>query len=196
MLVTKSTSHQLIWLKILADGESVPLSVLAKIGGVSKTQAHNIVQWGKELQGHHLVKSHSKTSKPKTELMSNADKPQQNSESLMLGKVQEVISYLNLVTGKKFSATGADNTKYVMKLLKENYSFEDFKHVIDVKTSKWKGTDMDDYLRPQTLFGSKFNAYLNESINHGTKQTSSSIQQTIDTAQRVAESFDWGVDSE
>lgn len=196
MLVTKSTSHQLIWLKILADGESVPLSLLAKIGGVSKTQAHNIVQWGKELQGHHLVKSHSKTPKPKTELMLNADKPQQNSESLMLGKVQEVISYLNLVTGKKFSATGADNTKYVMKLLKENYSFEDFKHVIDVKTAKWKGTNMDDYLRPQTLFGSKFNAYLNESINHGTKQTSSSIQQTIDTAQRVAESFDWGVDSE
>lgn len=196
MLVTKSTSHQLIWLKILADGESVPLSVLAKIGGVSKTQAHNIVQWGKETQGLHLVKKNVKTPKPKQELMLNADKPKENSESVMLGKVQEVISYLNHVTGKKFSATGADNTKYVMKLLKENYSFEDFKHVIDVKTSKWKGTDMDDYLRPQTLFGSKFNAYLNESINHGTKQTSSSIQQTIDTAQRVAESFDWGLDTE
>jgi hypothetical protein len=50
VLVTKSTSHQLIWLKIMADGESVPLSLLAKIGSVSKTQAFRIIQWGKEIQ--------------------------------------------------------------------------------------------------------------------------------------------------
>jgi uncharacterized phage protein (TIGR02220 family) len=196
VLVTKSTSHQLIWLKILADGESVPLSILAKIGGVSKTQAFNIVQWGKEYEVESSPKILQKTGKNKKAIVVNADKPLDDKENLIRQKVDEIISYLNLATGKKFSSTGADNTKYVVKLLKENYSIDDFKHVIDVKTSKWKGTDMDDYLRPQTLFGNKFNAYLNESINHGTKQTSSSIQQTIDTAQRVAESFDWGLDSE
>ena len=171
MLVTKSTSHQLIWLKILAEGDNVPLAVLAKIGGVGKTQAFNIVQWGKELQG------------------GNSPKILQKPEVKKLPRV------VNMATGKKFSSTGVDNTKYVTKRLSENYSFEDFKHVIDVKTAKWKGTDMDEYLRPQTLFGSKFNAYLNETINNGRQQTSS-IQQTIDTAQRVAESFDWGLDSE
>ena len=83
----------------------------------------------------------------------------------------------------------------MMKKIDEGYTFDNFKHVIDVKTAKWKGTDMEDYLRPQTLFGSKFNAYLNELPNNGKQQTSS-IQQTIDTAQRVAESIDWGVDTE
>jgi len=196
VLITKSTSHQLIWLKILAEGESVPLTTLAKIGGVSKTQAHNIVQWGKELQGGNPPKSVQKPVVKKLPMVANADKQNDDDKNLIRQKVEQIIQYLNLATGKKFSSTGVDNTKCVMKRLNEHYSLDDFKHVIDVKTAKWKGTDMDDYLRPQTLFGNKFNAYLNESINHGTKQTSNSIQQTIDTAQRVAESFDWGLDTE
>ncbi len=195
MLVTKSTSHQLIWLKILAEGDNVPLAVLAKIGGVGKTQAFNIVQWGKELQGGNSPKILQKPEVKKPQMVVNADKQKDDDKSTIRQKVEEIIAYLNMATGKKFSSTGVDNTKFVTKRLSENYSFEDFKHVIDVKTAKWKGTDMDEYLRPQTLFGNKFNAYLNETINNGRQQTSS-IQQTIDTAQRVAESFDWGVDSE
>ena len=181
--MTKSTSHQLIWLKIMADGESVPLSLLAKIGSVSKTQAFRIIQWGKELK-------EKTTSKA---ILISKDK--ENKKEVISQKVAEIIEYLNLATGKKFSATGNDNIKHVMKKIDEGYTFDNFKHVIDVKTAKWKGTDMEDYLRPQTLFGSKFNAYLNELPNNGKQQTSS-IQQTIDTAQRVAESIDWGVDTE
>lgn len=195
MLVTKSTSHQLIWLKILAEGDNVPLAVLAKIGGVGKTQAFNIVQWGKELQGGNSPKILQKPEAKKLPMLVNADKQKDEEKNIIRQKVEEIIAYLNMATGKKFSSTGVDNTKFVTKRLSENYSFEDFKHVIDVKTAKWKGTDMDEYLRPQTLFGGKFNAYLNETINNGRQQTSS-IQQTIDTAQRVAESFDWGLDSE
>lgn len=195
MLVTKSTSHQLIWLKILAEGDNVPLAVLAKIGGVGKTQAFNIVQWGKELQGGNSPKILQKPEVKKLPMVINADKQKDDDKSTIRQKVEEIIAYLNMATGKKFSSTGVDNTKFVTKRLSENYSFEDFKHVIDVKTAKWKGTDMDEYLRPQTLFGNKFNAYLNETINNGRQQTSS-IQQTIDTAQRVAESIDWGVDTE
>jgi len=179
----------------LAEGDNVPLAVLAKIGGVGKTQAFNIVQWGKELQGGNSPKILQKPEVKKPQMVVNADKQKDDDKSTIRQKVEEIIAYLNMATGKKFSSTGVDNTKFVTKRLSENYSFEDFKHVIDVKTAKWKGTDMDEYLRPQTLFGNKFNAYLNETINNGRQQTSS-IQQTIDTAQRVAESFDWGVDSE
>lgn len=38
---------------------------------------------------------------------------------------------------------------------------EDFKKVIDWKVSEWTGTDMEKYLRPETLFGTKFEGYLN-----------------------------------
>ena len=33
--------------------------------------------------------------------------------------------------------------------------------MIDKKCSEWLGTDMEQYLRPQTLFGTKFESYLN-----------------------------------
>jgi uncharacterized phage protein (TIGR02220 family) len=179
----------------MADGESVPLSLLAKIGSVSKTQAFRIIQWGKELQEDNSPEIHQKPKKKTTSKAIVISKDNENKKEVISQKVAEIIEYLNLATGKKFSATGNDNIKHVMKKIDEGYTFDNFKHVIDVKTAKWKGTDMEDYLRPQTLFGSKFNAYLNELPNNGKQQTSS-IQQTIVTAQRVAESIDWGVDTE
>ena len=48
--------------------------------------------------------------------------------------------------------------------MKEGYTVEDFKKVIDNKVSDWTDGDMEKYLRPQTLFRpSNFEAYLNES---------------------------------
>ena len=37
-----------------------------------------------------------------------------------------------------------------------------FKKVIDSKSKEWLNTDFEKYLRPATLFGSKFESYLNE----------------------------------
>lgn len=179
----------------MADGESVPLSVLAKIGSVGKSQAFRIIQWGKEVQENNSSEIRQKPKEKAISKSLSVSKDKENDKEVIDEKVIAVIEYLNLVTGKKFSTTGNDNIKHVIKRITEGYTMDNFKHVIDVKTAKWKGTDMQDYLRPQTLFGSKFNAYLNEIPNHG-KQQNSSIQQTIDTAQRVAESIDWGVDTE
>jgi hypothetical protein len=45
----------------------------------------------------------------------------------------------------------------------EGYTLEDFKQVIDVKTEEWKDNpEFFKYLRPETLFGSKFDSYLNQ----------------------------------
>ena len=142
--MTKSTSHQLIWLKIMADGESVPLSLLAKIGSVSKTQAFRIIQWGKELQGDNSPEIHQKPKKTKSTRLVKTSKNADEDKNLISQKVEEIISYLNQVAGKKFSPTTEDNAKPIRNRLDEKYSFQDFKHVIDVKTAKWKGTDMDD----------------------------------------------------
>jgi hypothetical protein len=121
VLVTKSTSHQLIWLKILADGESVPLSILAKIGGVSKTQAHNIVSWGKELQDGNSPKISQKPTKTKSTRLVKTSKNEDEDKNLISQKVEEIISYLNQVAGKKFSPTTEDNAKPIRKRLEEKY---------------------------------------------------------------------------
>ena len=44
------------------------------------------------------------------------------------------------------------------------FTVEDCKHVIDVKYADWYGTDYEKYLRPETLFGSKFQNYLNQKL--------------------------------
>ena len=74
---------------------------------------------------------------------------------------QEVIEYLNQKTGKKFKAGSKANQKHIKARLSEGFTLEDFKRVIDLKCEEWSGSQMDMYLRPETLFGSKFDSYLN-----------------------------------
>lgn len=48
--------------------------------------------------------------------------------------------------------------------LNDGFTVEDFKTVIDKKAKEWQGTTMERYLRPETLFGNKFEGYLNQNI--------------------------------
>lgn len=48
--------------------------------------------------------------------------------------------------------------------LNEGYTVEDFYTVIDKKYDEWQGTEREKYLRPETLFGNKFESYLNQNI--------------------------------
>lgn len=72
------------------------------------------------------------------------------------------LTYLNHTVGKNYKYLDK-NLKPILARLKEGYTLEDFKHVIDVKTADWKNNpEFSKYLRPETLFGSKFDDYLNQ----------------------------------
>lgn len=72
------------------------------------------------------------------------------------------IVYLNQVANKRYKFV--DKTKrLLLARFKEGYTLEDFKQVIDIKTAEWKNSpEFSKYLRPETLFGSKFDGYLNQ----------------------------------
>jgi hypothetical protein len=72
------------------------------------------------------------------------------------------VVYLNQVTNKHYKFV--DKTKkFLLARFNEGYTLEDFKQVIDVKTEEWKDNpEFFKYLRPETLFGSKFDSYLNQ----------------------------------
>ena len=72
------------------------------------------------------------------------------------------IAYLNQVANKRYKFV--DKTKrLLLARFKEDYTLEDFKQVIDIKTAEWKDSpEFSKYLRPETLFGSKFDGYLNQ----------------------------------
>lgn len=72
------------------------------------------------------------------------------------------IEYLNSKAGTKYQVKSVANRRHIDARINEGYTFEDFKKVIDIKVAEWLGTDMQKYLRPETLFGSKFESYLNQ----------------------------------
>lgn len=75
---------------------------------------------------------------------------------------KEIIDYLNEVTGKRYRHTDV-TIKLIKARLNEGFTVDDFKQVIDKKTKDWKDDPkMKDYIRPQTLFGTKFEGYLNQ----------------------------------
>ena len=81
-------------------------------------------------------------------------------------QIKEVIDYLNEKTNKNFRATTKKTQILIKTLLKNKYTVEDIKKVIDIKVRQWgKDKKMKIYLRPETLFGTKFEAYLNEEPN-------------------------------
>lgn len=76
---------------------------------------------------------------------------------------REIIDYLNEKTGKKFSARSRVNQGHMSARLKEGFTVDDFKKVIDIKWFQWHDDPkMAKFLRPETLFGTKFDRYLNE----------------------------------
>jgi len=80
---------------------------------------------------------------------------------------KEIVSYLNEKTGSEFRSTTKATQRLIKSRWKEGFTLDDFKKVIDIKTKEWRGEpDMEQYLRPQTLFGTKFEAYLNEEKKH------------------------------
>jgi uncharacterized phage protein (TIGR02220 family) len=90
-----------------------------------------------------------------------------------------IVSYLNEKAGTNFKATTAKTKSAINARLAEGFKLEDFKTVIDKKCAEWIGTELQKYLRPETLFGTKFEGYLN--AKQGRNETNAGVKQ--DTSQ-------------
>lgn len=92
---------------------------------------------------------------------------------------KEVISYLNLKAKKNFKVDTASHQKFIKARLKEGYVLEDFKKVVDIMVAKWKGTEYEQYLQPQTLFGNKMDNYLNQPMPKRSTILTSTIDERL-----------------
>lgn len=76
---------------------------------------------------------------------------------------EEIVSYLNEKVGKSFKHKTAKTRSLIKARFKDGFTIDDFKRVIDIKATQWlNDSHMSQYLRPETLFGNKFEGYLNE----------------------------------
>ena len=97
-----------------------------------------------------------------------ATKPKPNCnprvENENINVIRNIIEYLNSKLNTKYQYT----SNYIMELvgarLEEGYVLQDFQTVIDKKYKEWNGTEFAKFLRPETLFGSKFSTYLNQIV--------------------------------
>lgn len=131
-----------------------------------------------KMTSHQMTNCHNKDSSIDNSSINNN----------ILNIYSSVIDYLNEKTertGKeKYSSTSTKTQKLIKARLREKYELEDFKIVIDKKCKEWLGTDMEKYLRPETLFGNKFESYLkqktgsNKSFNTHTNQKPGSSTKT------------------
>ena len=92
---------------------------------------------------------------------------------------QEVISYLNLKSKKNFKVDTASHQKFIKARLKEGYVLEDFKKVVDIMVAKWQGTEYEQYLQPQTLFGNKMDNYLNQPMPRKVHSFQSAVDERL-----------------
>lgn len=76
--------------------------------------------------------------------------------------IKDVIDYLNIILNSNYKYTTKKTQDCIKARLNEGFTVDDFKTVIDKKSKEWMGTDMEKYLRPETLFGNKFEGYLNQ----------------------------------
>lgn len=86
-------------------------------------------------------------------------KPVINTDSINI-----IVDYLNEKAGKSYRAKSKDTAKHINARLAEGFTVDDFKTVIDKKCAEWLHTEFEQYLRPATLFGTKFEGYLNAPV--------------------------------
>ena len=77
----------------------------------------------------------------------------------------EIVTYLNDAAGKQYRHSTRKTKDLIKSRWNEGFKLNDFKKVIDIKTLEWKNDKkMNQYLRPETLFGTKFESYLNQEV--------------------------------
>lgn len=123
----------------------------------------------------------------------------QEGEELKKGKerrsdIKEILEYLNQKAGKKFRTS-----KGLGARLNEGYTLDDCKKVVDIKYKEWSDNEaMCKFIRPETLFGNKFDSYLNQKkeITYKDLPFNEYGQVYIDKEKSIIYNIDGGVSSE
>lgn len=157
------------------DGEKYEKTVEArkeagKMGGRPKANGFSEKQT-KAKKANGFPEKQTKAKKPVYDLDNDPDSDCDNDKNNMSPPTSggrpayqyaEIIDYLNQKAGTRYKHSSEDTRKHIRARVNDGYTLDDFKAVIDRKAEEWKGTEWEKFLRPSTLFGSKFESYLNQ----------------------------------
>jgi uncharacterized phage protein (TIGR02220 family) len=199
-LRSKGALYYQTWMPLLIqyNGDNGQVIKLSVTPNVAKSTYYRIIQYGvdlfpKYIKNYSLVKKRNeiiinfigsenvvndvivapkvvKEKKPRQPKV----KPITNDDLII-----EIIDFLNECTGKSYKANSKLAILNINARLKDGYTKDDFVKVISIKATKWLGTKWEDYLTPNTLFGNKFESYLNEKINTEKTKQDNAYEQVI-----------------
>lgn len=105
---------------------------------------------------------HSATGSSTTEPQPLFNEPQTPTQPKKPDPTEEIVTHLNRRAGVHYKATTPNTRKLIKARLREGFTVDEIKLVIDRKCADWGNNPaMAEYLRPETLFGNKFESYLN-----------------------------------
>lgn len=171
------------WLIILFKLEENNTIKMDNNLGLSKTQFYRILHFGVKLWSEIIQNDNleykcgkltvitSNASKKTTPKKAEKNKSEKNDNGINMNEVYEsIISYLNQKAGTSYKSNTNSYKNIINSRFKDGYRLEDFYKVIENKSDDWYGTDYAKFLRPETLFGNKFETYLNQKNSKKTAQ--------------------------
>jgi len=164
------------------EGSKIELTELKSCLNMKRENIYRTIKQLQQLLSKHNVPL--KLTIANSEVLMKKDSKED--AKVIKNEIATIIDYLNERSGKRFKYDSNVAIKHINARLKEGFNIDDFKYVIDTKCTKWLGTNMEDYIRPETLFSTKFQSYLNERP----QQPNSKIEQSISTIQT---DHDWGM---
>ena len=91
--------------------------------------------------------------------------------------IKHIVEFMNSILKTEYKTTTVKTNQLIHERLKEGFTVENFKTVILKKHKEWRyNPDMVKFLRPETLFGVKFESYLNQHENNPEKEKLEKIQ--------------------
>lgn len=150
--------------KVLKDGRTSIANALKELednGFLVRNQLRN--DNGSFGGIEYIVYEQPKGNKPIVEKPIAVNQRQINTKEENTNIYKYIVDYLNEKTNSKYKHTTPKTKSLINARLKEGFKVEDFTKVIDTKCNEWLSDDrMKVYLRPETLFGTKFEGYLNQ----------------------------------
>lgn len=129
----------------------------------------------------------SKVKDSNTYIVENVIKDEESEQTRAI--CSEVIEYLNMKAQTRYRASTPKTKQLIRARLAEGFVLDDFKIVIDNKCADWKGTEWEKFLRPETLFGTKFEGYLNarQTVQKSTNKNADLYARALAKAREIDE---------
>ena len=151
----------------------------SKCGSITKSNENQEENEIETKENQKEIKTKSNESQKENKNKTHQDV---NVKKISLEEIKGIVEYLNIKSNSHYKYS-TDKTQTLIKArIKDGFTLDDFKIVIDKKCEEWLGTDFEKFLRPETLFSNKFEGYLNQKITAKKKTLKDISMSDIDRA--------------